>query len=416
MCEIIEQAARQSLTQSVSRRGLLAGMGGVVAGGLLASQTLPAQAAPGDDRGPLGDTRRYRSKLVLLGTAGGPIWYPGTDRMGISSAVVVGDAVYLIDFGDGAGHRFKQAALVPEELQTVGGNWGEEKVRAFFITHLHSDHIADYFHHFILGWSNGLRRRAAGMPKIQVYGPGRRTDEQGNNVLPPIWAPPGQPTPDIPVNNPENPVPGIVDTTNYLFQAFSLDINDRMRDGRNPSLWTYYDVHDIPIPTGYGYHPNTNHEPAIPPWLVYEDDRVRVTATLVDHFPIVPAFGFRFDSDDGSVVFSGDTAPSPNLIRLAQDADVLVHEVITEQWVQSLFPQPWTENNLAQMNHLLTAHTLPEDCGKVAEQANVKTLVLSHIVPGNAPNHHLRVAKKHFRGRLIIGQDLQRIGIGRRAS
>ncbi len=415
MCEIVEQAARDPANQGISRRAVLGGIGGLTAAGLLTARAQPAQAAPGSDRGPSGDADRYRSKLVLLGTAGGPIWYPGTTRMGISSAVVVGDAVYLVDFGDGAGHRFKQAALVPEELRSVGGNWGEEKTRAFFVTHLHSDHIADYFQHFILGWSNGLRRREASLGKIQVYGPGRRTDEAGNDVLPPIWTPPGQPTPDVPVNNPQNPVPGIVDTTRYLFQAFSLDINDRMRDGRNPSLWTFYDVHDLRIPTGYGYHPNTNHVPAIPPWPVYEDDRVRVTATLVDHYPVVPAFGFRFDTDDGSVVFSGDTAPSPNLIRLAQGADVLVHEVITRQWVESLFPPPRTENQLAQMNHLLTAHTLPEDCGKVAQEAGAKTLVLSHIVPGNAPDEHLRVARQHFGGRVVIGQDLMRLGVGRAA-
>ena len=79
------------------------------------------------------------------------------------------------------------------------------------------------------------------MPKIQVYGPGRRTDAAGQDVLMPIWTPPGQEAPEIPVHNPENPVPGIVETTDYLFQAYALDINDRMRDGRNPSLWTYFD-------------------------------------------------------------------------------------------------------------------------------------------------------------------------------
>lgn len=415
MCEILEQAARESWGNPVSRRSMLATMAAATTAGAM-SMAGPASAAaavsPAGKGG--GAAKKHTSRLVLLGTAGGPIWYPGTDRLGISSAVVVGDAVYLVDFGDGAGHRFKQAALIPEELQTVGGNWGEEKTRAFFVTHLHSDHISDYFHHFVLGWSNGLRRRAPDMPKIQVYGPGRRTDEQGNDVLMPIWTLPGQTAPEIPVNNPENPVPGIVDTTKYYMQAYSLDINDRMRDGRNAGLDTYFDVHDIAIPRGHGYHPNTNHTPKMEPWKIYEDDRVKVTATLVDHFPVVPAFGFRIDSDQGSVVFSGDTAPSDNLVRLAKGADVLVHEVIAEQWVQSLYPKPWSDNNIAQMNHLMTAHTLPEDCGKLAERAGVKTLVLSHIVPGNAPDEWLKPAQKHFSGKLVIGRDLMEIGIGRR--
>lgn len=409
MCEIIDQAAREAWASPLSRRSMLATVAAATAAGGV------AMAAPASAEGPgSGAAKGYTSRLVLLGTAGGPIWYPGTDRLGISSAVVVGDAVYLVDFGDGAGHRFKQAELIPEELQSVGGNWGEEKTRGMFVTHLHSDHISDYFHHFVLGWSNGLRRRAPGMPKIQVYGPGRRTDEQGNDVLMPIWTLPGQTAPTIPVNNPENPVPGIVDTTNYFFQAYSLDINDRMRDGRNASLRTYFDVHDIAIPRGYGYHPNTNYQPPMEPFTVHEDDYVKVTATLVDHFPVVPAFGFRFDTDQGSVVFSGDTAPSDNLVRLARGADILVHEVIAEQWVQSLYPKPWTDNNIAQMNHLMTAHTLPEDCGKIAERAGVKTLVLSHIVPGFAPNRWLVPAKKRFSGKVVIGRDLMELGIGKR--
>ncbi len=411
MCQIVDEAAREAWERPLSRRAMLTT---VAAAAAAAGGTAIATPAAAEGVGS-GAAKGYRSRLVLLGTAGGPIWYPGTDRVGISSAVVVGDAVYLVDFGDGAGHRFKQAALVPADLQSVGGNWGEEKTRGMFVTHLHSDHIADYFHHFVLGWSNGLRRRAAGMPKIQVYGPGRRTDEQGNDVLEPIWTLPGQPPPNIPVNNPENPVPGLVDTTDYLFQAYSLDINDRMRDGRNPSLRTFFDVHDIAIPRGFGYHPNTAAHPPMEPWTVFEDDYVKVSATLVDHFPIVPAFGFRFDTDQGSVVFSGDTAPSDNLVRLAQGADILVHEVIAEQWVQTLYPKPWTDNNIAQMNHLMTAHTLPEDCGKIAERAGVDTLVLSHIVPGFAPDNWLTPAKKHFSGKLVIGRDLMELGIGSRS-
>ena len=65
---------------------------------------------------------------------------------------------------------------------------------------------------------------------------------------------------------------------------------------------------------------------------MFEDDRVRVSATLVAHAPVWPAFAFRFDTDDGSIVFSGDTARSENLIKLAKGADILVHEVIVTKW------------------------------------------------------------------------------------
>jgi hypothetical protein len=268
----------------------------------------------------------------------------------------VGDGdVYLVDFGDGSAKRFKEAALVEEALRTPGGQWGQERLTAMFITH------------------------------------------------------PGETPPEIPL---ENPVPGTVDMTNYLYQAFALDLNDRMRDSRKPSLRTSFDVHDIELPAGVGFHPNDNHHPEMEPFLVHEDDKVKVTATLVDHYPLAPAFGFRFDSADGSVVFSGDTAPSQNLVRLAKGADILVHEVITEEWVDILFPPPRTPVQEALRNHLLTAHTLPEDAGRIATEAGVSTLVFSHIVPGNAEDKDLMVARRTFSGRIVSGHDLMQFGVG----
>lgn len=410
MCTIIDDATRRA----ISRRGLLGGASGVAALtalGLAGAPAAEAAAAASAAGGPLYDDR-FRTKVVFLGTAGGPVWWPGTDREGISTAVVVDGTVYLVDFGDGAGRRLKQAALVPEALQNPGGLWGLEMVAAMFITHLHSDHIADYFNHFLLGWSDGLRNRK-GKPRIQVFGPGRRTDEQGNDVLMPIYTLPGEAPPNIRLVNPENPVPGTVEMTDYLYQAYALDLNDRMRDSRNPDIATLFDVHDIAVPRGFGFHPNTNPHPDMPPWRVYEDDRVRVTATLVDHYPVVPAFGFRFDTADGSVVISGDTAPSDNLVRLAEGADILVHEVITQQWIDVLFPLPWSANDEARRNHLLTAHTLPEDSGTIAQRAGVRTLAFSHIVPGFAKESQLLVAKKHFDGQVVVPKDLTSLGVGR---
>lgn len=95
-------------------------------------------------------------------------------------------------------------------------------------------------------------------------------------------------------------------------------------------------VQDIVIPSVSGFKsPNETPVPAMEPFLVHEDERVRVTTTLVNHFPILPAFAFRFDTDDGSVVFSGDSSPCDNLVRLAHNTDVLVHEVIDRSWVDA---------------------------------------------------------------------------------
>jgi ribonuclease BN (tRNA processing enzyme) len=355
----------------------------------------------------------YCTRLVLLGTGGGPPQWPGTSRAGPASAVVAEDAVYIVDFGDGSRRRFKEARLVPSHMQTPGGLWGQENIRAMFLTHLHSDHVSDYFGYFMLGWYNGLTTRPSAQ-RIQVYGPGRRVDDAGDPFVEPIFRLPGRPVPDIPLVNPDNPVPGIVDMTEHLYRAHALDLNNRMRDSLKPDLHTLFEVHDIAIPAGIGYHPDENPSPpGMDPIRVHEDDKVRVTATLVNHLPVAPAFGFRFDTADGSVTFSGDTAPSDNLVALATGSDILVHEVIDPAWVQSLFSPPLGPAEEALRNHLLISHTLPEDAGRIAERAGVKTLVLSHLVPGNAPVEHWLAAGRTFSGQLVVGQDLMQLFIGR---
>jgi ribonuclease BN (tRNA processing enzyme) len=98
------------------------------------------------------------------------------------------------------------------------------------------------------------------------------------------------------------------------------------------------------------------------PVTLYEDDRVRVSATLVMHAPVFPALAFRFDTDDGSIAFSGDTGPSENLVELAHGVDVLVHEVIAREWIEIL-PAPRDAGQEGQYQHLITAHTVIEDVG-----------------------------------------------------
>jgi ribonuclease BN (tRNA processing enzyme) len=150
------------------------------------------------------------------------------------------------------------------------------------------------------------------------------------------------------------------------------------------------------------------------PFRIHEDDRVRVSATLVSHAPVWPAFAFRFDTDDGAVVFSGDTAPSPNLIKMAKGADILVHEVIVSGWIDRILPLPRSLGEEGLRQHMLSAHTSVDQVGKVAESAGVSTLVLSHIVPGNARAEELMPAQRDFSGQLVIGEDLLQLGVTRR--
>jgi ribonuclease BN (tRNA processing enzyme) len=125
----------------------------------------------------------------------------------------------------------------------------------------------------------------------------------------------------------------------------------------------------------------------------------------------VPAFAYRFDAKDRSIVISGDTAPSDNLVRLARGADVLVHEAFYPAAVDRLVARVANASQLKQS--ILSHHTSVEDAGRIAQSAGVKLLVLSHLVPPDDPELGdqlwIDAASKHFDGRIVVGKDLLRI-------
>jgi ribonuclease BN (tRNA processing enzyme) len=309
---------------------------------------------------------------------------------------VVNDAVYLIDCGEGVGRQYRRAGLGgPRDDHAL------ERLRGIFITHLHSDHTVDYPNLFLFGLHTGLSTVAQ---PVQVYGPGNR------GMLPPVF---GAPATEPPVINPPNPEPGIVEMTDNLMQAYATDLNDRVRDYLLPDPRTLLEVHDIVLPSGAADDPNGNPSPPLAPFAVYQDENVRVSATLVYHAPIFPSFAFRFDTPDGAVVFSGDTGPSDNLIRLARGADVLVHEVCDAAWIERLIgpaPRPPAAEGLFQ--HLVKAHTTIEDVGRVADAARVRTLVLTHLIPPFNPPERWLEAQVSFGGELIVGEELQPLAVG----
>jgi ribonuclease BN (tRNA processing enzyme) len=396
MCSLIGRAVEHAF----ARRGLLAGsaLGACLTEPFLCSPVGADASIERTATARTTDSSNSRTRLLLLGTAGGPTWWPNSDQCGIAAAVAVEDAVYLVDCGEGVGKRLQQA------LGTANNRATLSTLRALFLTHLHSDHTVDYPNLLLFGLYAGLDRPSA---KLKVFGPGPR------GQMEPIFTRPGAKTPEVVVVNPDNPTPGTRDMTAYLSQAYATDLNDRIRDNGKHSLDALLDVHDISIPQIAGFEsPNQTPSPDMDPFTVFEDDRVRVSATLVDHFPIWPAFAFRFDADDGAIVFSGDTGPNKNLIKLAKGADILVHEVIVTSWIHRLFPEPRSVADEGLMQHLLNAHTAVEQVGKVAESAGVKRLVLSHIVPGNATIEQLLPAAKDFSGELVVGRDLMQIGLG----
>jgi ribonuclease BN (tRNA processing enzyme) len=139
---------------------------------------------------------------------------------------------------------------------------------------------------------------------------------------------------------------------------------------------------------------------------------VQVSAVLVQHAPVFPAFGFRFDTPHGSVVFSGDTGPCDNVVRLARGADVLVHEVIAvDHMTERLSRLP---NHEALRNHLASAHTAPEQAGEIATRAGVRTLVLSHLVPGDLRPSEAEWESRvepYFSGEIVCGVDLDEFAL-----
>ena len=332
-------------------------------------------------------------RIVTLGTAGGPRWWAskeGRHRHGIATAVVVGDAYYLVDVGLGAGRQLEKAGL------SFNG------MRAVFVTHLHSDHTVDLASLLLMGL---YERDLAALDPISIIGPGDR------GALPPV-----SPRADVapqPVF-PENPTPGIRGMVHSLVQAYATDVNDRVLDALRPSPFDCFTATDIAIPEGIGYHPNENPTPAgMAPFEVYRDELVTVTAILVEHPPIAPAFAFRFDTAAGSVTISGDTTATDNLVTLARDTDLLLHEAIDFDWVESRYGGSPTEADRASIDHHRRSHTSPEQAVELAERAGAARLALHHLVPGHTTTQRWHELASDFSGEFFIPEDLATIPFAR---
>ena len=324
--------------------------------------------------------------VVTLGTAGGPrLWKAtaGPRRFGISTAVVVDDAVYVVDFGRGALTQFQEAGL------------DYSQVKAAFITHLHSDHTVDLMNWLLIGWviSVGVNEQ------MQIFGPGDR-----GKLVPLNHNAEAEP----PVAFPDEPVNGTEALVHHIWAGSSADVNERMRDSLYKSPTERFAAHDIAIPAEVGFDANEANAPAMEPFVVYEDEHVSVSAILVDHKPMAPAFAFRFDTRDGhSVAISGDTTKTENMVRIARGTDLLIHEAIDMDWVAERGKEMDDPLNAkASVEHHKKAHTTPQDAGWVAQQAGAKALALNHLVPGHARPQVFAAASETFDGPVLVPSDL----------
>ena len=221
-------------------------------------------------------------------------------------------------------------------------NIDHEKVDKVFITHLHSDHIIGIVDLMMSGWTFG---------RYNTFH---------------VWGPEG--------------TKGFIDN---IYEAFAFDIHERRSENDFPDL--KYEVHEFSKET-----------------LLYDKDGLKVNSFYVDHAPIEPAFGFRIEYKGRSVVLSGDTRFSTNLIKHAKGSDVVVHEVAHSS-------RPLPERYVKTFAH----HTSPQDAGKVFNESGTKMGIYTHVIlyPGTTKRDLVKETRKTYKGPLTVGEDLMVIDI-----
>lgn len=276
------------------------------------------------------------TKLVILGS-GTP--NPSPYQSGCSLAIIVFDTPYIIDFGPGLIR--KAAAMSP----TYGGNIkGLEvnKIKRAFLTHLHSDHTTGYPDLILTPWVMGRDE------PLEVYGP------EGINMM-----------------------------TENILKAYEEDIRYRL----------------------YGSEPANDkgcrvisHEFSTE-GIIYEDENVRVEAFPVLHGTWPNAWGFRFSTPDKTIVISGDTAPSEKIVKYAENADILVHEVYSKKGFDTR-SETWK-------NYHSEHHTSTYQLGEIAAKSNPVLIVLYHILYwGSTEQDLIDEISAKFNGKVIAGRDL----------
>lgn len=305
--------------------------------------------------------------ILLCGT-GSPM--PDPTRANACVAVIAGGHIVIIDTGPGSWSRIVASKLPAGKIDTV------------LLTHLHSDHIGALGEFAVQSWIGGR------VVPLEIYGPGKLDGSK-----PPLNA-----------EGHAYGSSGTVEAVQGFSEAFDSDSGYRIlhhgTDYLSPEGARMIG-HEIAKPA-----PNT----LVP---VFDRDGLKISAFLVNHHPVEPAFGYRIEYQGRVAVISGDTKKVESVALFSKDADLLVHEALNHEMSNIIAGALIDTGNkrLAKMvNDTLGYHTSPVEAAGIARDANVAMLVLTHLVPPlpNALARHMfmrGVGQARGAGEMILGYD-----------
>lgn len=305
-----------------------------------------------------------RTEILFLGTAGGPPLR--RDRSEPATLIIVDGRTYLIDCGIGTVQRILQVDIDPPQIMTI------------FLTHLHSDHdlgLAD-----LMGDDFFLLNLRGASRSIGIYGPPQTKE--------------------------------LVDAAFHF-----IGVAARPFAVENPASYR--------MRRGHFVDPFEVHE-FDRSGLIYEDDKIRVTAAENSHYALMTAqernrfksYAFRIQTPHGTVVFTGDTGPSDAVVRLAEGADVLIAEADAlnaagrERFINMMAARNhWTAKREDGFRaHFISEHLDTGEIGHLASDAHIKSVVLYHYDPADKVDQaaYVRGVRQTFGGTVFAPDDLDR--------
>lgn len=288
---------------------------------------------------------------IALCGSGSP--FPDPTRAGPCTAVIADSRLYIVDTGEASMRNVARMGLPASSIEAI------------FLTHFHSDHIDGLPPFLLQRWAT-----ATAQSPLPVYGPH-----------------------------------GVDKVVDGFRAAYVLDFGYRVAHHSDK----------IMPPGGSGGKgvpfelPVAGQGDSV---VVLERDGLKVTAFRVNHAPIEPAVGYRFDYKGRSAVITGDTKKTPTVVAMSRGVDLLVHEALQPTLV-NILEQAFNARNMPNIGHvmrdILNYHTTPEEAAEQAQAAGARQLVLNHIVPPLPLRYaypaFLGDAARHFANPITVGED-----------